>query len=115
MRTREINLTDYRPLYDVAGKDPEVFYERESYVIEDDKGAALYVMFTTVKRVDIVFAEQNTLRAGRAMCELKRFTEAQQAKQGFKEVIFDSVAEPLIAVMKKWGFKKESDTLVKRF
>lgn len=81
--------------------DPTVFPE----VIEDAKGAAVFVRFSKVLRISCVWAEsENMGRNARAIIAGLRDAIEQGVKSGYKEIIVTTEHPPLAEFLKKFGF-----------
>jgi len=86
---------------------PEFYYEAgsKSVMYEDSEGPVCVVRYTPILRLDMDFAPGiDKTRIKEAMkTELPEI--AEQAKmQNFKELVFDSIAEPLIRFCQRLGF-----------
>ncbi len=86
---------------------PEFYYTpgTKSVVYEDEQGPVCVVRYSPVLRLDMEFAPGiDKSRIKEAMkSQLPEIAE-QARSQGFKELLFDSVAKPLIKFCQYMGF-----------
>jgi len=81
-------------------------------VVQDECGDVFFVRAENILRLHIQFAPDQRLRTARA---IEAFTPqiAASAKKGhYKQLIFESVFQPLIHFLNKRGFRASKDEFV---
>jgi hypothetical protein len=87
-------------------KDPTV----ECAVLEDEKGPVLYIRYVRSFRMSIQFDMDERKRNLKMLMEGFPVFREMAKSSGFKEIVFDSVSTPLIALTtKRMGFKASPD------
>lgn len=95
---------------DHASQSADFWLEKDNdkvdcWAVEDAKGTIFYVRAEKLLRLHIQFAPPTEHR--RLAVAINEFTETikQKAKPDFKQLIFESVMEPLIRFLHKRGFR----------
>jgi hypothetical protein len=83
------------------------------FAIEDALGPIFYVRGESLLRLHIQFApESERRRTARAVDEFTGLIAAGAKKNNYKQLIFESVVEPLIAFLSKRGFRASKNEFV---
>lgn len=82
------------------------------FVAEDSVGPVMFVRGENVLRLHIQFSASK-LRNARALAEFIPMIEKDAKKHGFTQIIFDSVAEPLIKFSEKFGYRRSQCEVIK--
>lgn len=88
--------------------DPAAFWAPglESFALEDEEGTILYIRCANVMRVDVQFDTEARDRTRKALPEAFQWLKGEARKRTYREMIFDSVAKPLIwFCVSKLGFR----------
>jgi hypothetical protein len=88
--------------------DPAAFWEpgTESFALEDEDGTVMYVRCSNVMRIDIQFDTDARDRTRAMLREGFEWLKGEAKRRSYREMIFDSVAKPLIwFCMKTLGFR----------
>lgn len=87
---------------------PDIFFAQstETLVFEDERGPILFVNLAAVYRAFVQFPPDDPTRVREALPIAFNFVRGRARVTGVKEIIFESVARPLIRFCKqKLGFR----------
>ena len=101
---------------DHAGRcKPEFWLEPENrvrqFAIQDEHGDLFFVRAENVLRLHIQFCPDKT-RTAKGISEFTPTIAAGAKKEGYKQIIFESVFQPLIHFLNKRGFRASKDEFV---
>ena len=85
----------------------------KTLVIEDESGKVFHLRVENVMRVYVQFPPDTLIdpeRTKDALMQSFKTIAGNGIRLGYKEMLFDSTAKPLIRFFKKFGFKKLDDT-----
>lgn len=91
---------------------PEFYHEggTKSVMYEDEEGEVFCVKYTPAIVIDMEFnPDADRRRIGKALKEGFPEVAAQVKAQGFKQLIFNSVSQSLIAFCRAFGFEANPD------
>lgn len=83
----------------------------ECFAVEDSKGPVFYVRAENVLRLHIQFCPERR-RTVVAVDEFTKWIQNNARSRGYKQVIFDSVFQPIIKFLGKRGFYSSPDEQV---
>lgn len=83
------------------------------YTIEDALGPVFYVRGENVLRLHVQFAPNQKRRTPPALDEFISSISEGAKKLGYKQIIYDSVFQPLIQFLERRGFKPSPQEQVK--
>jgi hypothetical protein len=126
LRSREVTETDRAEIAkwisvdaDHAGKCDSDFWLKPEpgvklFAIEDALGPIFYVRGESLLRLHIQFApESERRRLARAIDEFTPLIAAGAKKNNYKQLVFESVVQPLIAFLSKRGFRASKNEFVR--
>jgi hypothetical protein len=79
------------------------------FVIQDEIGDVFYCRAENVLRLHIQFAPNQKLRTARAIAEFTPMIAAGAKHLKYKQLIFESIFEPLISFLEKRGFHRSAN------
>ena len=82
------------------------------FAIEDDHGTVFYVRAENVLRLHIQFAPDERKRTAKAIDEFTKLISSGARQKKYKQLIFDSVFEPLIKFLERRGFHRSQNEQV---
>jgi len=78
--------------------------------VSDESGVIFYLRLTNVMRAEVQFPPAgDSVRIAKGLREAFSFVSLTAKKMGYREMIFDSVSNHLIAFFKKLGFEPIKD------
>jgi hypothetical protein len=116
IKYRDTTPSDKAQIQDWISKDPDHTGRCEpefwlpgeekvrQFVVQDSCGDIFYVRAENILRLHIQFAPDQRVRTARAISEFTPLIASGAKKEKYKQLIFESVFQPLIQFLEKRGF-----------